>query len=78
MKQRLGSNMKFVEENYQLPWAYAIKPGFKGDAAYRYYRYFRTEAEAKESLERLKRKNRWHGEIEYRPGETYAGGYFVL
>jgi len=66
-----------TELKSELPWAYATKPGFKGEAPGLYFRYFKTEAEAKKSLAWMKRKKRWHGPIERRPGECYRLGWVM-
>lgn len=59
----------------QQPWAYATKQGFKGEAPGNYFRYFTTKDEAEKSIKWMERKKRWHGPIEYRPGESWLAGY---
>ena len=59
----------------EMPWAYATKQRFKGEAPGLYFRYFRTREEAEKSLAWMKRKKRWHGPIEHRPGECYQIGH---
>lgn len=59
----------------EQPWAYATRQGFKGEAPGLYFRYFATKIEAEKSLAWMIRKKRWHGPIEYRPGESWFAGY---
>ncbi len=60
------------------PWAFAKRPGFKGEASGLYFHYFHTKAEAIKSQQYAKRKGKYAGEVEYRPGECYTLGEIVF
>jgi hypothetical protein len=64
--------MVTITKPVELPWAYAKRKGFSGTAPGLYFQYFRTRAEAERSAALNKR---WHGPIEYRPGECRHIGY---
>ena len=64
-----------LEKPIEQPWAYATKPGFKGEAPGLYFRYFVTREDAEKSIRWMKRKKRWHGPIEHRPGEAWHAGF---
>jgi hypothetical protein len=60
------------ERRIELPWAYAKRPGFKGETPGLYFFYFRTRGEAQKSVKFCERKKIWHGQVEYRPNECHA------
>lgn len=55
----------------ELPWAYAKKPGFAGEASGNYFYYFRTYDEAKRSRQAAIRAGGYAGEVEFRPDECW-------
>ena len=57
------------------PWAFAKKPGFKGEASGLYFHFFRTRAEAEKSRKWCVRNGHYAGPVEYRPGECYTLGW---
>lgn len=67
-----------LDKPIEMPWAYATRKGYekyKGEGPGNYFRYFKTKKEAEISIEWMEKRNRWHGEIEYRPNECWDGGY---
>ena len=60
------------------PWAFAKRPGYKGEAPGLYFHYFRTRDEAAKSRRYCLRKKHYAGPIEYRPGECYTLGEIVF
>lgn len=70
--------MEFREGCGEQPWAFAHRKGFKGNASGLYFHYFKTQIEAEKSAAVYDRKKKWHGPVEYRPGESYVVGSFVF
>lgn len=72
--------MHLYDKPIEQPWAYAIRKGYegyKGDGAGNYFRYFKTKKEAEKSAAFMDKKLKWHGAIEYRPGECWDAGYIL-
>lgn len=58
------------------PWAFSTREKIEPWMALgNIYRYFKTREDAEKAIEWHKRKKRYHGPIEYRPGESYQIGH---
>lgn len=66
--------MNILDKPIEQPWAYAVRPGFKGDASGLYFRYHTTKEEAEKYAVKRKKKELYCGEVEYRPGESWYVG----
>lgn len=66
--------MTLLNKPIEQPFAYQHRKDFKGEAPGLYFRYFETEDAAKKSIAWMDRKNKWHGPLVHRPGESYYAG----
>ncbi len=66
--------MKHSTKLIEQPWAVAYRQGFTGTASGNFFHFYRTKEEAQKYIEWMERKKRWHGPIEYRPGESHLVG----
>jgi len=75
--KKYSEAIHIFDKPIEEPWAYATRQGFvqgkhlPGD----YYRYFATKAEAEKSMRWMESRERWHGPLEYRPGESRQIGW---
>jgi hypothetical protein len=68
--------MMILEKVIEQPWAFATREKIEPwMATGNVYRYFHTKAEAEKAIAWHERKGRYHGPIEYRPGESHLIGY---
>lgn len=67
--------MQITETRKERAWAVPKRPGFKGDAAGLYFHYYATRAEAEKAYAWLKRKGKYTGPVEHRPGECFELGW---
>ena len=64
-----------MSDHIEQPWAFAYRKGFSGLAPGLYFRYYVTRDEAEIVREIRLLKDKYAGEIEYRPGEAFFAGY---
>ena len=58
----------------ELPWAYAKRDGFKGDAPGLYFHYFRNADDAHKSRRAAIRQKKYAGPVVLRPNEAWSLG----
>lgn len=66
--------MQITNTRTELPWAYAKRPGFKGEAPGLYFYYFRSADEAHKSRRTAIRQKKHAGPVEFRPDEAWSLG----